>query len=47
VENGSNINEVTSGGKSPLTYAKESLDEDSPLIEYLESLGAVELGPDL
>ncbi len=47
VENGSDINDVTEEGHTPLYYAKQNLEPGNPLIEYLESLGAVEVGPDL
>ena len=47
VENGSNVNEITKEGYTPLYYAKRNLEPGNPLIEYLESLGALEAGPDL
>lgn len=49
VEKGANINDKTSGvnGKSALYIAKEVHGEDSVIVEFLESLGALSIGPDL
>jgi ankyrin repeat protein len=47
VQNGSNINEPTTDGHTPLYYAKENWGSDHPIVAYLESLGAVDAGPDL
>jgi hypothetical protein len=49
VENGANVNEETGGrgGGTPLYWAKKELKEDHPVISLLESLGALESGPDL
>jgi len=49
VEKGADINEKTAGdgGMSALYIAIEENGEDSPIVEFLESLGALSLGPDL
>jgi hypothetical protein len=52
VENGANLNEKTGGkaggtGGTALYWAKKELAEDHPVISLLESLGALEIGPDL
>jgi len=49
VEKGANINDKTAGvnGKSALYIAKEVHGEDSIIVEFLESLGALSIGPDL
>jgi len=49
VEKGADINGVTKGrnGKSPLYLVIEEHGEDHPLVEFLESLGALSIGPDL
>ena len=48
VENGADVNEKTGGaGGTALWWAKKGLGDDHPLIAYLESLGALEIGPDL
>jgi len=50
VEQGANINETTGfdgSGGTPLYWAKQRLESDNPVIAYLESLGALESGPDL
>jgi len=49
IERGANINDKTSGtnGKSALYIAKEVHGEDSGIVEFLESLGALSFGPDL
>eukprot|EP00555_Chaetoceros_dichaeta_P002645 CAMPEP_0198249708 /NCGR_PEP_ID=MMETSP1447-20131203/1137_1 /TAXON_ID=420782 /ORGANISM="Chaetoceros dichaeta, Strain CCMP1751" /LENGTH=490 /DNA_ID=CAMNT_0043934395 /DNA_START=116 /DNA_END=1588 /DNA_ORIENTATION=+ len=49
VEKGADINAVTKGeeGRSALYIAIEENGEDSAIVEFLESLGAISLGPDL
>jgi hypothetical protein len=48
VENGADLNEKTGGsGGTALWWAKKGLEDEHPLIAYLESLGALEIGPDL
>lgn len=46
---GSDVNELTghAHGATPLTLAKEHHGEDHPMIEFLQSLGAREFGPEL
>jgi hypothetical protein len=48
VENGADVNEKTgSKGGTALYWAKKELEKDHPVISFLESLGALEIGPDL
>ena len=48
VENGADVNAFTGdSGGTALFYAKQKFEDDHPIIAYLESLGAVEIGPDL
>lgn len=48
VENGADVNATTgSDGGTALYYARQRLDENHPVISFLESLGALETGPDL
>ena len=47
VDNGADVNKTTNNGGSALWWAKQNLDEDHPVIEFLESIGATEIGPDL
>jgi len=49
VEKGADINQTTggAGGMSPLYIAREENGDDSPIVEFLESLGALSIGPDL
>lgn len=48
VENGANINAVTgTGGGTALYYAKQKFEDDHPVVTFLESLGGIEIGPDL
>lgn len=49
MENGADINAKTHGeaGATALYYAKKSFAVDHPVVAYLESLGALEIGPDL
>ena len=48
MENGADVNATTGdNGGTALYYAKQRFDADHPVIAYLESLGAVESGPDL
>lgn len=48
-ESGADINAKTNGGSggTVMWWAKKSLGEDHEMIPYLESLGAIEVGPDL
>jgi prolyl 4-hydroxylase len=49
VDKGANINERTSGGQggTPLYWSIEQNGEDHPVSEFLASLGAISIGPDL
>jgi ankyrin repeat protein len=48
VENGADVNAKTGArGGTPLYLAKSYLEEDNPVIAFLESVGALEVGPDL
>mmetsp|Transcript_7159 Transcript_7159/g.8293 ORF Transcript_7159/g.8293 Transcript_7159/m.8293 type:complete len:475 (+) Transcript_7159:72-1496(+) len=48
VNNGADINAITtSGGGSALYYAKKKFEADHPMVTFLESLGGIEIGPDL
>ena len=49
VENGADVNKRTNNGTggSVMWWAKQNLDEDHPVIEFLEGIGALEIGPDL
>jgi ankyrin repeat protein len=48
VEQGADLNVKTGGkGGSALWWAKQKLEEDHPVIAFLESYGALEIGPDL
>jgi prolyl 4-hydroxylase len=48
VENGADINAKTHGsGGTALFYAKQQLDDEHPVVTFLESMGALEIGPDL
>jgi prolyl 4-hydroxylase len=48
VENGADINAKTTViGGTALYYAKQEFKNDHPVVAFLESLGAVDIGPDL
>lgn len=48
VENGADVNAITdNGGGTALYYARQKFEDDHPVVAFLESLGAVEIGPDL
>jgi ankyrin repeat protein len=48
VNHGADINERTNAGGTPLYIAKQENEEDTiNVIEYLENIGALEMGPDL
>ena len=48
VENGADINKKTNGsGGTALWWAKQKHGDEHPVIEYLESIGALAIGPDL
>ena len=47
VENGADKNELTGVGESALWWAKHELGNDNPVVELLEDMGALEMGPDL
>lgn len=48
VENGADVNDKTGPeGGTALYFAKRMLEPEHPVISYLESLGALEIGPDL
>ena len=45
---GADINAKTKGaGGSALWWAKQSLEDEDPVVAFLESIGALEIGPDL
>jgi len=48
-ENGADINMKTNSGAggTALYYAKQKYSDEHPLISYLESIGALDIGPDL
>jgi len=48
VENGADVNALTGeGGGTALYYAKQKFEDDHPVVAFLESLGALAVGPDL
>ena len=49
VSNGAEINSRTHGGygETPLRIAEKQLGSDSPIVDYLKSLGALSIGPEL
>ena len=48
VSNGADPNARTGeAGGTALYWAKKTLDEDHPVISFLESIGGLEIGPDL
>jgi len=48
VENGADVNMETYGsGGTALWWAKQIHGDDHPVIEFLESIGALEAGPEL
>jgi hypothetical protein len=48
IENGADANATTSStGGTALWWAKKELGADHPVVEFLESLGALEAGPEL
>mmetsp|Transcript_40085 Transcript_40085/g.96790 ORF Transcript_40085/g.96790 Transcript_40085/m.96790 type:complete len:494 (-) Transcript_40085:177-1658(-) len=48
VENGVDVNAKThDNGGTALWWAKQNLDEEHPVVTFLESMGALEIGPDL
>jgi len=49
VDKGADINKTTGGqnGKSALYIAIEENGDDHPIVEFLENLGALSIGPDL
>ena len=48
VENGADVNSKTAGtGGTVLWWAKQSLDSDHPVVEFLEEMGALDAGPEL
>ena len=48
LEQGSDINQRTNtDGGTALWWAKQELGQDHPMIDLLESMGALEIGPDL
>ncbi|KAG7361234.1 2-oxyglutarate/Fe(II) oxygenase [Nitzschia inconspicua] len=48
VENGADVNAKTSeAGGTPLWWAKQNLEDNDPVISFLESIGALEIGPEL
>jgi hypothetical protein len=51
VDNGADVNDragrAGNSGGTALWFAKRKFGSDHPMIELLESLGALEIGPDL
>jgi len=50
VEKGADVNALTGDGdygETALYWARKTLEDDHPMISFLESLGALEIGPDL
>lgn len=49
IENGADMNAITNQGDgvSPYHIALRSLSKEHPVAQYLESLGAIDVGPDL
>lgn len=48
VDQGADVNALTKGtGATALWWAKHEHGEDHPVIEFLESMGALESGPEL
>ena len=48
VENGADVNAKTgNAGGTALWWAKQNLEETDPVISFLESIGALEIGPEL
>jgi len=47
VENGAQVNATTKSGESALYMIKKHKSKESSIIEFLESVGAAEIGPDL
>lgn len=47
VSKGANINEKTHGGETPLWWAEREHGKNHPIIEFMKSLGAIKLGPEL
>lgn len=47
IDQGADANATTSTGGTVLYWAKKHHEEDHPVIEFLESIGALDAGPDL
>ena len=48
MENGADVNAKTGkNGGTALYYARKEFEDDHPIIDFLEGLGAIEDGPDL
>jgi prolyl 4-hydroxylase len=47
IQNGANVNETTANGESALWWAKQMHGEDHPVVQLLEELGALMMGPEL
>lgn len=48
VENGADLSARTAGeGGTALWWAKQSLEEGNPVVQFLEELGALDVGPEL
>ena len=48
MKHGADVNERVENGGTPLYYASEEMDDDnSQFFEFMRSLGAVSIGPDL
>lgn len=48
IEHGADVDAATHGqGGTVLWWAKQSLDEGHPVVEFLESMGALDAGPEL
>ncbi|CAB9496506.1 repeat domain-containing protein 42 [Seminavis robusta] len=47
VENGADYNELTGVGETALWWARHEFGDEHPVVEFLEGMGALEIGPDL
>jgi prolyl 4-hydroxylase len=48
VENGADLSARTAGdGGTALWWAKQTYDEDHPVVQFLEEIGALDIGPEL
>lgn len=47
IERGADVNAVTKDGRTPVNLAKKKHGENHPIVRFLESIGAQDLGPEL